>query len=158
MYGFGIENTGLTYLGQAAGSLAGFAMLLYVYRFMWTKESQRVKREDSNAKMAPEKRLIVAKIGAPMLPLSLFWFGWTARSSVHWIVPVIAEAFFSCGNLLIFTCASLYLTDCYGALYGASAWSSNTFLRYFAAFVFPLFAVQSAYNAAARDSRSSRAC
>ena len=33
---------------------------------------------------------------------------------MHWIVPIIAEAFFSCGNLLIFTTASLYLTDCYG--------------------------------------------
>jgi len=72
----------------------------------------------------------------------LFWFGWTAESRVHWISPVIAEAFFACGNLLIFTCASLYLTDCYGALYGASAWSSNTFLRYLFASVFPLFAVQ----------------
>lgn len=56
--------------------------------------------------------------------------------------PVVAEAFFSMGNLLVFTCSSLYLTDCYGALYGASAWSSNTFLRYLAAFAFPLFTIQ----------------
>jgi len=55
---------------------------------------------------------------------------------------VIAEGVFSCGNLLVFTCASLYLTDCYGALYGASAWSSNTFLRYLFATIFPLFAIQ----------------
>lgn len=72
----------------------------------------------------------------------LFWFAWTARPSIHWICPVIAEAFFSCGNLLVFTCSSLYLTDCYGAMYGASAWSSNTFLRYLAAFAFPLFTIQ----------------
>lgn len=72
----------------------------------------------------------------------LFWFGWTARPSIHWLSPVAAEAFFSCGNLLIFVCASLYMTDCYGALYGASAWSSNTFLRYLFATAFPLFALQ----------------
>ena len=69
----------------------------------------------------------------------LFWFGWTARPSIHWISPVIAEGFFSFGNLLVFSCSSLYLTDCYGAQYGASAWSSNTFLRYLFAFFFPLF-------------------
>lgn len=46
------------------------------------------------------------------------------------------------GNLLIFTCALLFLQDCYGAQFGASAASSNTFARYFAGFAFPLFAVQ----------------
>ena len=45
-------------------------------------------------------------------------------------------------NILILVCAMLYLTDCYGALYGASATASNTFLRYLGAFAFPLFAIQ----------------
>lgn len=138
VYGFGIRQTGLTYLGQAVGSFVGFGILLFTYRVYWTRQAQLAKP----SKMAPEKRLVVAMVGAPMLPLSLFWFGWTARSDIHWISPVIAEGFFACGNLLVFTCASLYLTDCYGALYGASAWSSNTFLRYLFAFAFPLFALQ----------------
>lgn len=62
----------------------------------------------------------------------MFWFGWTARPDIHWISPVIAEGFFSCGNLLIFVCTGLYFTDCYGSLYSASAWSSCTFIRYLA--------------------------
>lgn len=53
-----------------------------------------------------------------------------------------AEALFTCGNILVFASAALYLTDCYGATYGASAWASNTFIRYLFAFAFPLFAVQ----------------
>ena len=77
-----------------------------------------------------------------MFPISMFWFAWTARPDIHWISPIIAEGFFSCGNLLIFTCTGLYFTDCYGAVYSASAWSSCTFLRYLAAFAFPLFVVQ----------------
>lgn len=136
-YGFGLGQIGLTFLGQAVGSLVGFCMIVLFDRYFYQPRAREAKKN-----LAPEQRLWIAMIGAPMLPISLFWFGWTAKSSIHWISPVAAEAFFSCGNLLIFTCASLYLTDSYGAVYGASAWSSNTFLRYLFATVFPLFAEQ----------------
>ena len=137
-YHFSLTSTGLTYLGQAAGSLVGLSIMLYIYRFYWTRETVKAKP----GKMAPEKRLIIAKLASPMMPTALFWFAWTARPEIHWISPVIAEAFFACGNLLIFTCTSLYFTDCYGAAFSASAWSSSTFLRYLAAFAFPLFVLQ----------------
>jgi len=72
VYGFDVASAGLTYLGQAAGSLVGLAIMLYVYHFIWAKESQRIKQEEGkSAKMAPEKRLIIAKLGAPLLPISL---------------------------------------------------------------------------------------
>lgn len=141
-YGFGLGATGLTYLGQAVGSLVGLVIMLYVYSQYWSKEIAKAEKQHSTSTMAPEKRLILAKIGAPMISVGLFWFGWTARPEIHWISPVVAEGFFSCGNLLIFTCTSLYFTDCYGAMYSASAWSSSTFLRYLAAFAFPLFVLQ----------------
>lgn len=142
-YDFGLGQIGLTFLGQAAGSLIGFCMIVafdkYSYQPRWRAAKEQ---KEGKAKLPPEQRLWIAMVGAPLLPISLFWFGWTARSNIHWISPVAAEAIFSCGNLLIFTCASLYLTDSYGAVYGASAWSSNTFLRYLFATVFPLFAEQ----------------
>lgn len=142
-YGFDLSSIGLTFLGQAVGSLVGFCMIVVFDKFFYQPRWQANKdHEKGSAKLQPEQRLWIAMLGAPMLPISLFWFGWTARSEIHWISPVAAEAFFSCGNLLIFTCASLYLTDSYGAVYGASAWSSNTFLRYLFATVFPLFAEQ----------------
>ena len=70
MYGFGIAAAGLTYIGQAVGSIAGMLIVLYTYYSYWTKEAARVKEVDTTASMAPEKRLIIAKIGAPMFPLS----------------------------------------------------------------------------------------
>ncbi|KAK4620102.1 Polyamine transporter 4 [Fulvia fulva] len=141
-YGFGLGSIGLTYLGQAVGSLAGLAITLFIFEVIWTKEHAKLREADPQAKFPPERKLILAKVGAPLLPVSLFWFGWTARPSVHWLAPVAAEALFSCANLLIFTCALMALQDCYGSQYGASAASSNTFARYLAAFAFPLFAVQ----------------
>ncbi|KAI5364037.1 Putative major facilitator superfamily, MFS transporter superfamily [Septoria linicola] len=140
VYGFGIGVTGLTYLGQLVGTFIGLGIMIWISIYRWPRQAAAKSQEGT--KLEPEYRLLSAKIGAPCLPISLFWFGWTARSSVLWLSPVAAEALFACGNLLIFITASLYLTDCYGAQYGASAWSSNTFLRYLFAFIFPLFSVQ----------------
>ncbi|KAK4506304.1 hypothetical protein PRZ48_000034 [Zasmidium cellare] len=153
VYEFNLGATGLTYLGQAVGTWVGLALIIYVYKAVWVKMSREAK--EKGEKLPPEHRLLIAKIGAPFIPVSLFWFAWTARPSIHWISPVIAEGFFSFGNLLVFTCSSLYLTDCYGAQYGASAWSSNTFLRYLFAFIFPLFTIQMYGNALRKKSNYS---
>ena len=45
-------------------------MILYIYYAYWTRESRRLKESNIDANMAPEKRLIIAKIGAPMFPIS----------------------------------------------------------------------------------------
>lgn len=142
VYDFNLGSIGLTFLSQAVGSFCGFVIIVAFDRKFYQPRARLARQKDIHAKLPPEQRLWIAMLGAPMLPISLFWFGWTARPSIHWISPVAAEALFSCGNLLIFTCASLYLTDSYGAIYGASAWSSNTFLRYLFATAFPLFAEQ----------------
>lgn len=128
-YGFNEGAIGLTFLGQVVGNMIGWFMLVAFSKFYYEPLSRQLLAEGKQ-KPSPEHRLYIAMAGAPMVPISLFWFGWTARPSIAWISPVAAEALFACGNLLIFTCASLYFTDCYGARYGASAWSSNTALRY----------------------------
>ena len=35
----------------------------------------------------PEFRLPVLLLGAALVPLGLFWYGWSARSNIHWIMP-----------------------------------------------------------------------
>lgn len=45
-------------------------IMLYIYFFYWAKESIRAKQDDGSANMPPEKRLVIAKIGAPMFPIS----------------------------------------------------------------------------------------
>lgn len=55
---------------------------------------------------------------------------------------MVAEGLFSFGNILIVLSATLYLTDAYGAVYGASASSSNTFLPYLVSAAFPMVIVQ----------------
>lgn len=72
----------------------------------------------------------------------LFWFAWTSRPGIHWIVPTLAGIPFAWGNLCIFICGALYLIDVYGPLNGASALAANGVLRYTFGAAFPLFVVQ----------------
>lgn len=132
-YGFNLGQIGLTFLAIAVGSLLSAIIIITTSRCVFTKEAKRT------GKVTPERRLYLAMIASLMLPISLFWFAWTARSDIHWICPVIAEVFFACGNMLTFMSFVLYLTDAYGAKYAASAMTANTFLRYLLAAAFPLF-------------------
>jgi hypothetical protein len=139
-YSFGVVSVGLTFLGQAVGSLLGAIAAVTMSYTILASRNQKFKAAGKSA--PPELRLPYAFVGGPIMVFSLFFFAWTARPSIPWIVPVVAEGLFSFGNLLIFLSATLYLTDAYGAIYGASASSSNTFLRYLVSAAFPLFIVQ----------------
>ncbi|EMC96617.1 hypothetical protein BAUCODRAFT_69506 [Baudoinia panamericana UAMH 10762] len=141
-YGFGIRATGLTFLGLGVGCLIGCVIIIAFAKTVFKRQVQRSREVGKGGKVEPESRLFTAMIGAVFLPISLFWFGWTANYSVHWICPVIAEAVFGCGNLLVFMSATLYLMDFYGPLFGASAMGANNIARYALGFAFPLFAVQ----------------
>ena len=43
--------------------------------------------EKNNGQGLPEFRLPVLLIGALMVPVGLLWYGWSARSTIHWIMP-----------------------------------------------------------------------
>jgi MFS family permease len=156
-YGFDLGQVGLTFLGLGVGVLVGFlSLLIFTFNFYkpWVAE---LKASHAQAKRAaeaigeeipnfsdappPEWRLILAFPASILMPISLFFFAWTAGFT-HWICPVVAEAIFGMSQFLIFMSATLYVMDCYGPLYGASAMAANTLLRYILGAAFPLFAVQ----------------
>lgn len=107
----------------------------------------------------PEERMYSCMMGSLMLPVSLFWFAWTANSDIHWIVPILSGIPFGWGLVLLFVrkdllCfntfaniilqlgTSCYLIDSYQALNAASAIAANSLLRYLFAAAFPLFTTQ----------------
>lgn len=96
----------------------------------------------ANGKPAPEHRLYSAMLGSFLLPVGLFWFAWSPREDVHWVVPVLAGVPFGWGALAIFISAITYLVDVYGAENGASALAANGILRYAFGGTFPLFTIQ----------------
>jgi hypothetical protein len=72
----------------------------------------------------------------------LVWFALTAKTSIHWIVPVLAGVPFAFGNVTVFISAALYMLDVYGPMSGASAMAANGLVRYIMGASFPLFTVQ----------------
>ncbi|TEA22112.1 Caffeine resistance protein 5 [Colletotrichum sidae] len=44
-----------------------------------------------NGETQPEKRLPPVFAGAFAVPICLFWFGWLARSDIHWTMPIIGS-------------------------------------------------------------------
>lgn len=93
----------------------------------------------AHGKPVPEARLLPMAIGGFLFAIGLFWFGWTATPSIHWLSPIFASVFIGAGFNIIFQQCINFLVDTYG-LYAASAVSANTFLRSIMAAGFPLAA------------------
>lgn len=53
-----------------------------------------------------EHRLEFMMLGAVMVPIGLFWYGWSVDAKVQWMCPIMATAVFGLGLLLIFMPAS----------------------------------------------------
>jgi MFS family permease len=144
-YNFSTGQSGLVFLGIAVGTGTSAIIVIVIDRLIYVPKARQWIANGTAAtgpSLPPEERMYAAMVGSILLPTSLFWFAWTARSSIHWIVPILACIPFGCGNLLVFGSATLYQIDTYGSLSGASAIAANGILRYILGAVFPLFTVQ----------------
>ena len=111
VYDFGFGGQGLAFLGLAVGNVVAFVLVVMLSRLVKRKMVKAIKAGRAG-KPAPEKRLTLALIGSVFVPIGLFWFGWSARRSVHWIVPIIGLSVFAFGNFLIFvSCISLLMNQ-----------------------------------------------
>jgi DHA1 family multidrug resistance protein-like MFS transporter len=96
IYNFKPQLLGLSYLGILVGALA-VTPLFFLY-IKYVQEPMYASGKDPK----PEARMPVAIFGAVILPVCLFWFGWSSRESVHWIVPIIGSSLFGFSVLLLF--------------------------------------------------------
>ncbi|KAI0144428.1 MFS general substrate transporter [Xylariaceae sp. FL1272] len=86
---------------------------------------------------SPESRLYFTCFTAVLLPVGLFLFGFSARPSVHWIVPAIGIGLASAGIYYIYLATFNYLADIYHA-YASSALAAQSFCRNILGGAFPL--------------------
>ncbi|PSR79988.1 putative caffeine resistance protein 5 [Coniella lustricola] len=133
IYGFSLGTEGLAFLGILLGVFV-VAPLLFWYHHRYIEP-----KFNENGELTPEWRLPPAFVGAFAIPICLFWFGWTSRADIHWIVPIIGTAWFSVGAFLLFNSVMNYLADAY-PLYAASVLAGNDFFRSMLGAGFPLFA------------------
>lgn len=146
VYRFTPEQQNLPFIAIAIGCLIAMpTQLVLDYVVYQRRSSVPITRGEMKA-VAPEQRLYGAMIGSIGLPVGIFWFAWSARIDVHWIVPIFSLIPFAWGNMLIFVSAVLYTVDVYQAANGASAVAANGLLRYVLGATFPLFTLQMYQN------------
>ncbi|KAJ0316065.1 hypothetical protein Brms1b_005720 [Colletotrichum noveboracense] len=133
IYGFNTGLIGLSFLGIFVGAI------IIVPPFFWYLHKYLEPEFDENGFIQPEKRLPPAFLGGVAIPICLFWFGWSSRQSINWIMPIIGSAWFSIGSFLLFNPVLNYLTDAYPD-YAASVLAGNDLFRSAFGAGFPMFA------------------
>jgi hypothetical protein len=112
----------------------------------WDEILRRAQRAQKPwSKKEEMRRLPLACIAGPFFVISSFWLGWTARASVHWIVPCLAGILFGMGYLCLFMALLNYLVDAY-EVFAASAMAAASLSRSSFGAVLP-FAAKPMYRA-----------
>ncbi|KAK4704006.1 MFS transporter, DHA1 family, multidrug resistance protein, partial [Phenoliferia sp. Uapishka_3] len=132
IYHFNLGVGGLPYLGFVVSGIITFTAYVLYNRY------HIEPRYEKNPDLAPEVRLELGLIASFFIPISLFLFGWSARESVHWIVPIIGAALYLPGIFLIFQSILLYVGMGYPR-HAASIYAGNDLFRSTFASFFPLF-------------------
>lgn len=99
IYHFDLSQIGLTYLSIIVGILLAAFTFAVIDRTLYAKSKARA---ELGKIPPPEERLYACMMGSIAFPISLFWFGWTSRPSIHWIVPCIAGLPFGWALVLLF--------------------------------------------------------
>ncbi|KAJ5750924.1 hypothetical protein N7533_007952 [Penicillium manginii] len=141
VYGFSVSAQSLSFLGLAVGCLVAPFILISMDSVLRNKKIAARRGQESQG-FNPERKLYTALYGSLVLPIALFWFGWSARPDVHWISPIIAQGTALLGSILIYVPCNFYMLDVYGSKYGASASGASSLSRYSLSAAFPLFVTQ----------------
>jgi len=105
VYGFSLSQSGLTFLASGIAFTIAVPTNIAADRLFYIP-AHRAARAAGQQLAAPEHRLYSAMPGSVGVSIGLFWFAWTARRDVHWIVPVVGTMPYAWGNLCIFVSRS----------------------------------------------------
>ncbi|KAK3067024.1 hypothetical protein LTR53_016339 [Teratosphaeriaceae sp. CCFEE 6253] len=121
-YGFNLGETGLAFLSCQVGAVVGMgSYFAYLHWYMIPDNLRNGLRQQ-------EHRLIPAVLGSFLISIGLFVFAWTARASIHWIVPLIGVVIFVSGTFLVLQSIFVYLPLSYPE-YAASLFAGNDLVR-----------------------------
>ena len=94
-YGFNVGELGIVFTCISVGCILGIT--IYV-SYLWFYLEPDIKKHGLRVQ---EHRLVPALFAVWLLPIGLFWFGWTARPSIHWIVSILGITSFSTGAFVL---------------------------------------------------------
>ena len=129
-----ISDSGLHYISLAIGYTIAAQLGAPLTDRIWKRLQAR-----AGGATAPEYRVPLMIPGAILIPAGLFWYGWSAQSVLHWIIPDLGIMVFGCGVILGTQAMQAYVMDSFPK-YVASASAASQLLRSIAGFAFPIFA------------------
>lgn len=102
-YGFSASISGLAYMGLGTGELLG----LVLFGVLGDRILKAQMRADKATHPKPEYRLLMMIWFSPIIPVSLFIYGWTAYYKVHWIVPIFSTSLVGFGSFFVIVSAQM---------------------------------------------------
>ncbi|PTU23246.1 hypothetical protein P175DRAFT_0499789 [Aspergillus ochraceoroseus IBT 24754] len=125
---FNVEQNGAVFSAMCVGALLITTISIY---------QEKIANRFGLLPKSPEARLYFVCIESILMPVGLFWFGWTSFSSVHWISPAMAIGCATMGIFSVYLAAFNYLADTYHR-YASSAIAAQSCCRNLLGGVFPL--------------------
>ncbi|KAJ5860356.1 uncharacterized protein N7529_007666 [Penicillium soppii] len=121
-YNMNLGQIGLVFLCIMVSCILG--IIIYVsYIHFWM--NPRIRRFGFPAQ---ESRLLPALPASFGPTIGLFLFAWTARASIHWIVPTIGITIYGATVFIVMQCIFVYIPLSYPK-YAASLFAANDFFR-----------------------------
>lgn len=133
-HGFSLEQTGAVFTSICVGAIISTVLSIY-------QENYAVKHYPVKINGSPEGRLTFACVESALMPIGIFWFGFTCYSSIHWMVPTIGIAIATMGIFSIFLATFNYTADVYH-IYASSALAASGLCRNLLGGSFPLVTKQ----------------
>lgn len=130
-YHFTAGQSGLAYLGLTAG----FVFCQITLGHFSDRHMKNMEAKHGDKK--PEYRLPPIFIGALLVPIGLFWYGWSLQYHTHWIIPIIGSAYIAIGILYTYLPVQMYIVDIY-TVFAASAGGACTIIRSIFSALLPL--------------------
>ncbi|KAK3395189.1 major facilitator superfamily transporter [Podospora didyma] len=136
-YGMPKGLASLNYISIAAGSLLGVNICGPLTDAIYRRLKKRHGFTEQQPGL-PEFRIPLMIPASLVMPFGIFLFAWSAEAKLHPIVPNVGVFLYAASSIICYQCIAAYIADTY-TLYSASASAACSFLRSFAAFIFPLF-------------------
>jgi DHA1 family multidrug resistance protein-like MFS transporter len=121
-YGFSLGMIGVVFTCVLVACLIGVTIYCLYLTFILIPDIM------AHGLRAQESRLVPALYACFGPTIGLFLFGWTARASIHWIVPTIGITLYAASVFIIMQCIFVYVPLSYPQ-YAASLFAANDFLR-----------------------------
>lgn len=143
VHNFSIEQSGAVFAAMTTGSLLATLLSISQERVLTRLAKDKSKPRNKlvaiygDLSATPEGRLYFACVEAALLPIGLFWFGWSLSPDIHWIVPTIAVGCATMGIFSVYLATFNYFADTYHR-YASSALAAQSFCRNILGGIFPL--------------------